>query len=210
MKTSSFEEVKNLYEGTADSYNEMMDSEIRHPMYHDVLSRLAKRIRSLSGAVIDTACGSGHMLALYFNIDSSHPMLGVDLSPKMVEIAGKRLETKAKTMVGNMLKLSEVPTGSCVTVINYFAIHHLNPTELSVALHEWNRVLIPQGQLILAAWEGEGAIDYGGESEVIALRYSQDQVASSVQEAGFKIDRQVVEPVEEMPMDAIYLEATKQ
>jgi hypothetical protein len=39
--------------------------------------------------------------------------------------------------------------------------------------------------------------------------YATTQVTGWVERAGFVVDRCVVEPVPEMPMDAIYLEATK-
>ncbi|MCG8337873.1 MAG: class I SAM-dependent methyltransferase [Proteobacteria bacterium] len=210
MKTSPDNEVRELYEDTANSYSKMMDSEIELPVYSDTLSRLAARIAELPGSVIDTSCGSGHMLELYHNrYDSNHSLIGVDLSPKMIEITAKRLGTKAKTFVGNMLDLSMVSSGSSVAVISFFAVHHLGPEEVKSALREWYRTLCNRGQLILAVWEGEGAIDYGDESELTALRYTREQVELWVTEAGFIIDRCKVDPVEEIPMDAIYLEASK-
>ena len=44
MKTSSEAKVRQLYEGSADSYAEMMDSEIDLPVYSDTLGRLAERV----------------------------------------------------------------------------------------------------------------------------------------------------------------------
>jgi hypothetical protein len=65
------------------------------------------------------------------------------------------------------------------------------------------------GQLVIAAWEGKGAIDYGEVSDVVALRYTQDEIVAWTQKAGFIVDRCVVEAVEEIPMEAIYLEGAK-
>jgi len=210
MKKSPDKEVRELYEETADSYSEMMDSEIELSIYSDTLSRLAVRIAKIPGTIIDTSCGSGHMLALFHDsYDSSHSLIGVDLSPKMVEIADKRLGTKAKTFVGNMLDLGLVSPSSSAAVISFFAIHHLDPEGVILALKKWHRILINQGQLVLAAWEGEGTIDYGDESDVVAFRFTQDQIKSWVTEAGFLVERCIVESVEEIPMNAIYLEAKK-
>lgn len=210
MKTSPDQDVRELYDETADAYSKMMDSDIELPVYSDTLSRLADRIKKTPGTIIDTSCGSGHMLELYHDsYDSDHSLIGVDLSPKMVEVADKRLGTKAKTFVGNMLDLGMVSSCSCVAVISFFAIHHLDTEEVIIALREWHRILVNQGQLILAAWEGEGTIDYGDESDVVAFRFTQDQLESWVRKAGFVVDRCIVEPVEAIPMDAIYLEASK-
>ena len=65
------------------------------------------------------------------------------------------------------------------------------------------------GSISLSCLGGEGTIDYGDESELTALRYTREQVELWVTEAGFITDRCKVDPVEEMPMDAIYLEASK-
>jgi hypothetical protein len=76
-------------------------------------------------------------------------------------------------------------------------------------LCEWHRVLRDQGQVVPATWEGAGAIDYGDASDVVALRYTQDQVRAWVERAGFVVERCVVDPVDDIPMDAVYVEATK-
>jgi ubiquinone/menaquinone biosynthesis C-methylase UbiE len=210
MKTSTDKEVRDLYEEYADAYSKMMDSEIKLPVYSNTLSRLAVRIAELPGTVIDTSCGSGHMLELYHDIyDATHSLIGVDLSPKMVGIANKRLSTKAKTFVGSMLDLSIFASSSSAAIISFFAIQHLDPEDVKSAFREWHRVLCNQGHLILAAWEGEGAIDYGNKSDVVALRFTQSQIESWIAEVGYSIDRCIIESVEGMPMDAIYLEASK-
>jgi len=50
---------------------------------------------------------------------------------------------------------------------------------------------------------------FGGASDVVALRYTQGQVRTWVERAGFVVERCVVEPVDDTPMDAVYVEATK-
>lgn len=97
MKASPEKEVRIMYEETADSYSKMMASEIELPIYSDTLSKLAARTSEIPGLIIDTSCGSGHMLELYHDkFDSSHSLIGVDLSPRMVEIAEKRLAKKRR------------------------------------------------------------------------------------------------------------------
>ena len=86
-----------MYEETADSYAQMMDTEIGLPVYADILGRLRDRIANIPGAVVDTACGSGHMLSMYHErYDSNRPLLGIDLSPRMVSIAGEKLGPNAQ------------------------------------------------------------------------------------------------------------------
>ena len=209
MKASTPETVCGLYENSADSYAEMMDTEINLPVYRDTLGRLAARIVDLPGALVDTSCGSGHMLLMYREcFDQARELIGIDLSPRMGEIARSRLGS-ASIQLGDMRDLSGIEEGAAVAVLSFFAIHHIDSNDIVKALQEWSRVLQSGGQLIVAAWEGAGLIDYGETSDVVAHRYSEEQVSNWVLRAGFVVDRCVVEPVEEMDMAAVYLEATK-
>ncbi len=209
MKPSSTAKVRELYEESADSYAKMMDAEIDLPVYDDTLRRLAGRIAGTPGRVIDTSCGSGHMLSAYHErYDPERSLLGIDLSPRMVAIAGAKLGSFAEIRIGDMRDLGAVDAGSSAAVLSVFAIHHLDPEEIHTALQEWHRVLGPDGQLVVAAWEGIGPIDYGEMTDVVALRYTRAELTAWTQAAGFIVDRCVVEPVEGMPMDAVYLEAT--
>jgi ubiquinone/menaquinone biosynthesis C-methylase UbiE len=199
-----------MYEKTADSYSEMMDQEMQLPIYSDMLGRLNDRIAQISGALLDTACGSGHMLSMYREcFDANRPLAGVDLSPRMVAIARNRLGPDAKIVVGDMRDLSMVKTESTAAVLNFFAVHHLDQQGVLLAATEWRRVLCAGGQLVVAAWEGTGPIDYGEEFEIVALRYTSTELASWFEEAGLVMQRCVVEPVEDFPMDAVYLECCK-
>lgn len=211
MKTSSPDKVRDFYESSAESYSQMMEAEIDLPLYADTLGSLADRLSEVAGTVIDTSCGSGHMLWMYAErFDPNRALLGLDLSPEMVAIASTRLGSKGKIVVGDMRTLDDVAPESAAAVLSFFAVHHLDPENVVGALKQWHRVLRGRGQLVLGTWEGNGPIDYGSHTNVVALRYSQEEVSSWVSEAGFAIDRSVVEPVEGMPMDAVYIEATKE
>jgi ubiquinone/menaquinone biosynthesis C-methylase UbiE len=211
MKVSPEAKVRELYEKSADRYAEMMDSEIDLPVYSDTLGRLAERIADVSGTVIDTSCGPGHMLSRYHeHHDPKRSLLGIDLSPRMVACARSRLASSAKLLTGDMRDLGSVESGSSAAILSFFAIHHIDAREIVAVLREWHRVLGRGGQLVLAAWEGTGPIDYGDESDVVALRYRKEEVATWAREADFVVDRCVVDPVEGMPMKAVYLEGTKE
>ena len=121
MKTSSIDQVKKLYQKTADSYDKMMDGEIEHPVYSDTLKRLADRIVDIPGPVIDTSCGSGHMLYLYHErFDPQRPLIGVDLSPRMVEITNEKLGSHAETFIADMRDLGKISSGSSAAVLSFF------------------------------------------------------------------------------------------
>jgi ubiquinone/menaquinone biosynthesis C-methylase UbiE len=211
MKISSIKKVLSFYEKSADSYDKMMDTEINLPIYSDTLRRLAKRIAQLNGPVVDTSCGSGHMLHLYRqNIDLKRPLIAIDISPEMIEIAGKKLEKHTSTYISDMRDLSMIPSDHCAALISYFAIHHLSPKDIEKSLKEWCRVLCENGQLIIGAWEGKGSIGYGEKSDLVAYKFPKNEIENWLFKSGFTVNRFVVEFIEEMEMNAAYIEATKE
>jgi len=211
VKPSTDKEVREMYDKTADSYTTMMDVEIELPIYAETLSRLSKSIANVKGMLIDTACGSGHMLSMYRDrSDRTRQIIGVDLSPKMVAISSTRLGHDAQVLVGDMRELEFAEVGSAAGIISFFAIHHLDADGVRLALHEWHRVLTPGGQLLLAAWEGVGTIDYGEHSDIVAFRFNAEELSLWAHSAGFVVSHCVVEPVEGMGMDAVYMYATRQ
>ena len=210
MKTSPTAQVRQMYEETAVSYSRMMDAEINDPIYSDIFGRLRERLGDKDGFLIDTACGSGHMLSMYHErFDHSRQLIGIDLSPRMAAIAAERLGRSARLVVGDMREIPGVDASAAAAVVNFFALHHLDPEGVGEALREWHRVLHAGGELLLATWEGSGVIDYGDEADVVALRYGRDELNLWVQAAGFLVTRCDVNAVEEIAMDAIYLEAVK-
>lgn len=211
MKPSSLKNVRKMYEVNADSYAEMMDKEIKLPVYKDVLGRLQDNISNTPGMFLDTACGSGHMLAMFRSqYDSSRSLIGIDISPRMVSISKKHLGKEASIMVGDMRALPGIDSSSVAAVINFFALHHLDVDGIRTSMLEWNRVLVHWGRLSIAAWEGSGVIDYGEESDIIAYRYTPNELTNIAEKAGFIVTRCTVEPVEDFPMNAIYLECMKE
>jgi len=210
MMTSSKKQIRKLYDESADSYAKMMDAEIDLPIYADILGRLAERIAGIPGSVLDTSCGSGHMLFRYHErYDPDRSLVGIDLSNRMIAIAGDRLGSSVEVLIGDMRDLGIVESGSVAAILSFFALHHLGLEDVAATLQEWSRVLRPGGQLVVAAWEGDGPIDYGEESDVVALMHSRDEIVAATHAAGFGVDCCVEEFYEDMFMNAVYLEGSK-
>ena len=210
MALSSQDEVRTFYAAAADSYNAMMDQEIQLPLYDTVLRELAEKLQGVAGAILDSSCGTGHMLERIktsYAIDRA--LIGVDLSPRMVQIAQTRLGDSVTVFESDMGALAPISDGSCAAVISFFALHHVDLAAFARCLAEWHRVLEAGGHLLLATWEGAGAIDYGGTADMVTRRYREAEVIEVVAAANFDVTSHSVEPVEGMVMDAVYLFAAK-
>ena len=209
MRVSDTKSVQNMYDDSAQGYASMMDEEIKQPIYHKVLTGLHTAIKGLSGPIVDTSCGSGHMLHMYRQqIDSERQLIGTDLSTEMVRISMQRLSPDVEVHTADMCRLPFLSENSCAGVISFFAIHHLDPDDVKDAFKEWQRVLVSGGQLLLAAWEGEGAIDYGSVSDIQALNHTSKDLLTWLSDAGYRIGSCELVNVEDMGMDAVYLMAT--
>ncbi len=201
-------EVQDLYAGFAGTYDEMMDAEIERPFYLDVFTALSAAIASTPGPVIDTSCGTGHMLQrLRDKYEADRPIQGVDLSPEMVALCRARLGAGVDVRVGDMRVLDHVASDSAAAVLSFFALHHLSAEDIAPTLAEWRRVLVPGGCLSLATWEGSGQVDYGENSDVVAFRYTRKQLAAWCEEAGLRVTQCDIVPFEDMGMDAVWMQA---
>ena len=210
MKTSSAAEVRDLYDNSVESYAQMMDSEIELPVYGKILTGLKERIVDVEGCLLDSSCGTGHLLELYHRkFDPQRALAGVDLSPRMVECARSRIGSDADIQVGDMRDLSRCAPESLAAILSLFALHHLDHGEVLATLEEWFRTLHRGGQLVVGAWEGSGPVDYGASSDVIAVRYTEEELVTWFGAAGFRVDRSWIEDVEGFSMKALYLEGSK-
>lgn len=206
---SSPADLRDFYDEAARGYSEMMDGEIDLPVYAEELGGLVQRIESIEGAIVDTSCGSGHMLEkLRSELPVERALIGVDLSPAMITLTQNRLGKSVTAYACDMRRLERVAGESCAAVISYFALHHLGADDLVSCFEEWRRVLVPGGQLLLATWEGEGAIDYGGDSAMVTRRYLEAEILAALESAGFEASAHRTREVDGMEMDAVFISAT--
>jgi ubiquinone/menaquinone biosynthesis C-methylase UbiE len=137
-------------------------------------------------SALDVGCGTGTLLSR-LNRPAAR-LAGADLSPKMIEEAGKKLGANADLRVADAENLPWV-SGTFDLVVSALSFHHYpNPVR---ALSEMRRVLRSGGTLIL----GDGWIPFpllqalnwllkfGKEGDVRI--YSKSELLEMAREAGF-------------------------
>ncbi|MFI6680598.1 class I SAM-dependent methyltransferase [Kribbella sp. NPDC050470] len=151
------DDIRTSYDTVAQSYSEIVqDGPADEPECLDLFAKLAV------GPVLDVGCGPGR-LAGHLH-ERGLQVIGVDLSPGMIEIA-RRDHPGPDYRVGSMTAL-DLPDGSVGGVIAWWSIIHLPREVVPEALAEFHRVLAPGGVLTLGFHLGDESTHktsgYGG------------------------------------------------
>ncbi len=191
------EAVRASYDEVADDYLRLVEAQFPLDLLGGaLLAAFAERVRADAlGPVADLGCGPGHITAHLagLGVDVS----GVDLSPRMVDLARTR-HPRLAFAVGSMTAL-DLPDGALGGILAWFATHHMPPETLAGIYAEFARTLAPGGVLLLATHLGAGehtrpTSGYGGhpvsyESFLLPV----EQILALLAEAGFRVEWRTVE-----------------
>lgn len=136
--------IRDTYDTVAAAYDEALRSELAgKPVDRALLDAL---LELSPGIVADVGCGPGHVTR---HLAARHrAVVGVDLSPAMVEIA-RGAAPSLSFEVGSMLDLP-VADGAWSGIVAFYSIIHLTPAERARACREFARVLAPGGWVLVS------------------------------------------------------------
>jgi ubiquinone/menaquinone biosynthesis C-methylase UbiE len=138
--------IRESYDRVADEYARHMFSELeKKPLDCELLRRFVARTKG-KGKVCDMGCGPGHVAR--FLHEAGADVFGLDLSPKMIEVAC-RLSPEIAFCEGNVLAL-DLPDASLAGITAFYAVVNLPRESLPQAYREMARVLQPGGLLLLS------------------------------------------------------------
>lgn len=171
-----------------------------------------------SGVIGDVGCGPGHLTR--FLAERHDPVVGVDLSPAMIEIA-RRLEPSLTFTVGSMVSL-DVSDDAWGGIVAFYSIIHLPPAERALAFAEFARVLRASGWLLLAfhvdsAQFATGTVNhltswFGADVEIDSYFLDPEDIVADLGTAGFdveaRLERRAI-PEVEYPSRRCYLLARR-
>ena len=153
-----------------------------------LLERLAPGSR-----VLDVGSGTGRPTASTL-ADAGHEVLGVDVSPVMVDLAARQVP-RAGFRLADIRELP-LEDGSFDAVCVYFSLLQMSRADQSKVLGRLARALRPGGSLVLATVPADVedlAIEFMGRP-VRATSFAAEDVVAVVRGAGFVVEfEQVVE-----------------
>lgn len=143
------DDISTSYDTVATSYAELVvDGAEWEEAAFDLLATL---VAGSGRTVLDVGCGPGRTTALLAGRDL--PVIGIDLSPGMIEVA-RRDHPDLDFRVGSMTAL-DLPDGSASAVVSWWSIIHLPRDVVPQAFAEFHRVLAPGGVLLMGFHVGE-------------------------------------------------------
>src|ERR1700730_1219440 len=180
--------IRSSYDVVAETYASKFSDELsRKPFDREWLERFARGCPR--GRVLDIGCGPGHVGR--FLADLGHDVIGVDLSPAMIDIA-RRLNPGMTFQVGDMKRIDH-DDGSVAGIVAFYSLIHVTRAEVPDVLTEFRRILIPGDKLLIAVHGGAGEItadDFlGHHARFAATLFETDELARLVGDAGVGVDQ---------------------
>jgi len=200
------------YDTVAVDYAALLDDELaRKPFDRALLDTFAELVRgNHRGPVADLGCGPGRVSA-YLQARGL-TTFGVDVSSAMIAVA-RRTYPGIRFSEGSMTKLG-LTDGALGGIVAWYSIIHTPPAQLPAVFREFHRVLVEEGDLLLAFQVGDECVHldhaYGHALSLDAYRLSTDLVAEQLRAAGLIVHtRMLREPEGQEKTPQGYLFARK-
>jgi SAM-dependent methyltransferase len=136
----------DAYEQLADRYAAGIDTK-PHNAYYERPATLALLPDVNGWRVLDAGCGPGWYAA--WLLDHGAEVVGVDASPRMIELARERTQGRADLHLADMGQpLDFLPDASFDLVLSTLAVHYVK--DLAALFTELARVLRPEGLFVFS------------------------------------------------------------
>lgn len=185
--------TRDAYDTVAGDYARLVGTDLTDttegPVDRALLAAFAELVKGSGlSRVCDAGCGPGRAAAHLAAFGLS--VVGVDLSPGMIEVA-RQTHPTLRFEVGTITALGH-PDRAFGGVVAWYSIIHTPPEDLPGVFAECRRVLAPGGYVLLAFQMGEGervhrTEAYGNAVPLDNYRHSLDIVAAMLEKAGLTV-----------------------
>jgi ubiquinone/menaquinone biosynthesis C-methylase UbiE len=172
------------YDAMSARYAQFVAGELAEPpLDRAVLAAFAEHVRAGGGGLVaELGCGEGRIAAHLAGLGLD--VLGIDLSPAMIEIA-RATRPGIRFEAGSMHALP-FASGSLAGAVSWYSLIHAAPGDVPGYLAEAGRVLRPGGHLLAAFFEAVNEPVTAFDHKVTpAYRWPLGELAQLASEAGF-------------------------
>ena len=185
---------RDSYDQVAEEYVARFLHELEHkPLDRKLLDRFAMEVRDL-GPACDMGCGPGHIA--HFLYERGVNVLGIDLSPRMVELA-RQLTPAIEFHQGNMLSL-DVDDEAWGGIVAFYSLIHIPREAVVRVLQDFRRILRPKGLLLLSFHQGQEIrhLDewWGKKVSLDFIFFQRSEMETYLRTAGFEIEDTIERP----------------
>ena len=188
----TLQEVNQLtidaYEQLAPKYHESFKDEMKHKEYDKKILDQFSEMLHPSSKICDAGCGPSGHIGKYLQ-KKGFDLTGIDLSPKCIEIA-KQYEKDIEFHCMDMMDM-QFESSSFDGIISFYSIIHTPKIDVPKIFQEYNRVLKPDGLILIVVKKGtaEGIISgewYEG-NQIYFTNFLENEISDYLTESGFKI-----------------------
>jgi ubiquinone/menaquinone biosynthesis C-methylase UbiE len=179
--------VRASYDAVAAEYADRISNELEgKPLDRSLLDEIAART---GGLICDLGCGPGHVADYLHGRGAS--VLGVDLSPGMIEEARRRYPDIQFDVADMRCLPYEDDTFAAVTAM--YSLIHFDDTELRLALAEIHRVLNAAGILLAGFHRGREVVHteefFGCRVDLDFRFFEPEEIITALADARFELER---------------------
>ncbi len=181
--------------------------------YIEQLTFFTNQIKAEKPAILELACGPGNVTKFLKNRFPESRILGVDLAPKMIELARKSLP-EVDFRVMDVRDISSIPD-KFDAVMCSFCLPFLSKDDAAKLIADCSSLLNPGGVVYLSTMEGDQnragfeKTSFSGDSEIYFNYHRQSDLQEAFEKSGFnvlKLDRQdYQEPDGSVTVDLIFI-----
>ena len=180
------DEFRSSYDTVAEAYAQQFADELSRKRFERaLLDEFAAALPTPTA--LDIGCGPGHVGK--YLAERGLDVTGIDLSPVMIDLA-RRMNPAMRFEVGDMRVLN-AGDGRVGGIVAFYSLIHIARDEVPDVLHEFIRILVPSGRMLVAVHGGSGTISrqefLGKAVPFEATLFEKDELVAMIEAAGFDI-----------------------